>query len=81
MQLSMNFPVTVPSGAYQYGERASGETHGVVLTKPQVVELILDLANYTTDRDLTELRLLEPAYGQKAFILPAIERLLASARR
>jgi hypothetical protein len=81
MQLSMNFPVTVPSGAYRYGERASGETHGVVLTKPQVVELILDLAGYTADRDLTELRLLEPACGQGAFILQAIERLLASARR
>lgn len=42
----------VPGDAYDYGERSSSGTHGVVLTKPHVVELILDLAGYTTDRDL-----------------------------
>lgn len=81
MQLSMNFPLAVPSDAYEYGERTSGETHGVVLTKPHVVELILDLAGYTADRDLTSLRLLEPACGHGAFLVPAVKRLLEVARR
>jgi hypothetical protein len=41
MQLSMDLPVAFPKEAYEYGRRSSGETHGVVLTKPHVVELIL----------------------------------------
>lgn len=81
MQLSMNLPVALPNDAYQFGERASGETHGVVLTKPHVVDLILDLAGYTADRDLTELRLLEPACGHGAFLLPTVQRLVAAAKR
>jgi hypothetical protein len=81
MQLFMNLPVVLPSDAYRSGERSSGETHGVVFTKPHVVELILDLAGYTSDRDLTEMRLLEPACGHGAFLLPAVERLATAARR
>ncbi len=81
MQLSMNFPLSVPNDAYEYGERTSGETHGVVLTKPHVVDLLLDLAHYTADRDLTTLRLLEPACGHGAFLVPAVKRLLEVARR
>lgn len=30
---------------------AHGEAHGAVLTKPPVVELILDRARYSVDRD------------------------------
>lgn len=81
MQLSMNIPMSLPSDAYEFGERSSGEVHGVVLTKPHVVELILDLAGYTVDRDLTKIRLLEPACGHGAFLVPAIERLVAVAKR
>ncbi|HEX3698900.1 MAG TPA: Eco57I restriction-modification methylase domain-containing protein [Polyangia bacterium] len=77
----MNLPVVFPSDAYQFGERSSGETHGVVLTKPHVVDLILDLAGYTTNRDLTRLRLLEPACGHGAFLVTAVERLMAAAKR
>jgi adenine-specific DNA-methyltransferase len=81
MQLTMNLPVSLPSDAYQFGARTSGETHGVVLTKPHVVDLILDLAGYTITRDLTEVRLLEPACGHGAFLVPAVQRLLAVAKR
>jgi adenine-specific DNA-methyltransferase len=80
MQLSMDLPVAFPKEAYAYGRRSSGETHGVVLTKPHVVELILDLAGYVPDRDLPRMRLLEPACGQGAFLIPAVERLMAAAR-
>lgn len=70
-----------PESSYNYGTRASGEQHGVVLTKPHIVELILDLVNYQETRDLARLRLLEPSCGQGVFLLLAIERLLRSAHR
>jgi methylase of polypeptide subunit release factors len=76
----MNLPVSLPKDAYEFGERSSGETHGVVLTKPHVVELILDLAGYTTEKDLSTLRLLEPACGEGAFLIPAIGRLMSAAK-
>lgn len=80
MQTVLNFPAVFPDSAYSYGERSSGETHGVVLTKPHIVNLILDLAGYTADRDLAAISLLEPACGSGAFLLPAVKRLISSAR-
>ncbi len=80
-QLRLNWTVNVPREAYDYGARASGATHGVVLTKPHVVELILDLAGYTADRDLSSVPLLEPACGEGAFLRVAVARLMRSARR
>ncbi len=81
MQSSLEFSVRFAKEAYAYGSRADGGTHGVVLTKPHVVQLILDLAGYTSDRDLSALRVLEPSCGHGAFLLPAVERLIASARQ
>ena len=80
MQIQLPMPTNLPEDAYAYGERTSGETHGVVLTKPHVVDLILDLAGYTADRDLGAMTLLEPSCGTGAFLLRALERLVASAR-
>lgn len=71
----------MPDSAYRFGNRSSGDVHGVVLTKPHVVDLILDLAGYTMDHDLGSLRLLEPACGNGAFLLPAVARLLESSKR
>jgi adenine-specific DNA-methyltransferase len=81
MQFEMDFPVPFGREVYQYGQRSSGETHGVVLTKPHVVELILDLAQYMPGRPLPSLRLLEPACGTGAFLVPAVRRLLLAAQR
>lgn len=81
MQLQFDMHTPLGKDVYQYGERSSGETHGVVLTKPHVVELILDLARYTSARPLTTMRFLEPACGTGAFLVPAVQRLLAAARR
>ncbi len=75
----MEFPVTLPAAAYEYGERSDGERHGLVLTKPHIVELILNLAGYEAHKDLAEERLLEPACGHGAFLVPAVERLAKSA--
>jgi hypothetical protein len=40
-----------------------------------VVDFILDLVGYTSDRPLHRLKLLEPSFGNGDFLLPAIERL------
>src|SRR5690606_24315535 len=40
-----------------------------------------DLAGYTADRPLHELRLLEPCVGDGDFLLPVIDRLFDSLRR
>lgn len=54
------------------------EERGAIFTRREVVDFILDLAGYVADQDLTRLRLLEPSFGHGDFLLPAIDRLLAS---
>lgn len=57
------------------------EQRGAIYTKREVVDFILDLVGYDTDAPLAESRLLEPSFGDGDFLLPAIDRLLISARR
>lgn len=52
------------------------EVRGAVFTRCEVVDFILDLAGYTVNRPLMELRLLEPSFGGGDFLLAAIDRLL-----
>lgn len=54
------------------------EERGAIFTRREVVDFVLDLAGYTPDQDLTRLRLLEPSFGHGDFLLPALDRLLAS---
>jgi adenine-specific DNA-methyltransferase len=54
--------------------------YGEVFTRRWVVEVLLDLTGYAADRDLSSVRLLEPACGSGAFLGPVVERLIASAR-
>lgn len=54
---------------------------GAVFTRREVVDFMLDMAGYTPDRPLHRLRLLEPSFGAGDFLLPAVDRLLASWRR
>ena len=77
-QLSIGFPIHLPKSAYQYGERSSGEVHGVVLTKEHIVNMILDIAGYRASEDLSSTTFLEPSCGHGAFIVPAIHRLFKS---
>ncbi|GAB3279392.1 Eco57I restriction-modification methylase domain-containing protein [Actinocorallia lasiicapitis] len=60
---------------------AAAVENGEVFTRRWVVELILDLVGYTSDRDLATLRLVEPACGEGAFLGPIVERLTESCRR
>lgn len=54
---------------------------GAVFTKPEVVEAILDLSGYSSDRPLHLMRLLEPSFGTGNFLLPAVQRLLVAYAR
>jgi methylase of polypeptide subunit release factors len=59
------------------------EAFGAVYTRPDVVDLILDLAGYSPDsgRRLAVLRVLEPGCGDGAFISAVVGRLLCSELR
>lgn len=54
------------------------EERGAVFTRPEVVNFLLDLTGYRSDRPLDQLRLLEPSIGQGDFLLPAIDRLITA---
>lgn len=62
-------------------ELATYEPQGVVYTKRWVVDLLLDLAGYTANRDLINALAVEPSAGDGAFIIPMIERLVDCCRR
>ena len=57
------------------------DEHGEVFTRRWVVELILDLAGFTADRDLGGLVAVEPSCGAGAFLVPMTERLIESCSR
>ncbi|MCK1823518.1 hypothetical protein MTQ10_29010 [Streptomyces sp. XM83C] len=54
--------------------------HGEVFTRAWVVELILDLLGYTADKDLCDLKLVEPACGGGAFLAVVASRISASCQ-
>ncbi|MCZ7377241.1 Eco57I restriction-modification methylase domain-containing protein [Micromonospora sp. WMMC250] len=60
---------------------AESVEHGEVFTRRWVVDLILDLAGYTADRDLAALVAVEPACGGGAFLAAMATRVSASCRK
>ena len=48
---------------------------GAFFTRPEVVDAILDLSGYRSDRPLHRMRLLEPSFGGGDFLLRAAQRL------
>jgi hypothetical protein len=58
----------------------AGDTQerGAIFTRREVVDFILDLVGYTTDRPLHKLTLLEPSFGEGDFLQPIIDRLLGA---
>lgn len=56
------------------------ESRGAIFTRPEVVDFILDLVGYTSDKPLHQRRLLEPSFGEGDFLLPLVVRLLAAWR-
>lgn len=57
-----------------------GDNHGAVFTKEWVVDLMLDLCDYRTERDLSRTHLLEPSCGDGAFLQRIVKRLSDSLR-
>jgi hypothetical protein len=57
---------------------APAESRGEVYTKQEVVSFILDLIGWKTDTLSKTMRLLEPSAGEGDFLIPAIDRLLAT---
>ncbi|MDR3741479.1 MAG: Eco57I restriction-modification methylase domain-containing protein [Terracidiphilus sp.] len=56
-------------------ESTTYEPQGVVYTKRWVVDLLLDLAGYTSEHDLIHSVAIEPSAGDGAFFVPMVERL------
>lgn len=55
-------------------------TNGAIYTKSWVVNLILDLAGYTSDQDLMSKCAVEPSCGEGAFAIHIVKRLTESAK-
>ena len=77
-QMSLDPELGVDPTVLQIDE--SGE-HGEVFTRRWVVELILDLAGFTAERDLGSTLAVEPSCGSGAFLVPMTERLIDSCKR
>ncbi len=78
-QLDIPLPDLVEHDALHYWSDAMGESRGEVLTRPEVVDFILDLTGWRVGQNLAAKRLLEPSCGSGDFVLPAIRRLLADS--
>ncbi|MFC9883131.1 Eco57I restriction-modification methylase domain-containing protein [Streptomyces libani] len=63
---------SIPDTAVEYGE---------VYTRDWVVNMILDLAGYTPDRDLAKFVITDPACGSGAFLLGIAQRLSDACRK
>lgn len=64
-----------------YGLRRNGVSHGDVFTSPRVVRFMLDLIGYTSDKDLSAYKVLEPSFGHGDFLIEIQNRLIQSANR
>lgn len=61
--------------------RKNGRAHGEVFTETSVVQFILDEVGYSDQRDLSTIRILEPAAGHGAFAAEIIRRLYTSSKK
>jgi len=59
--------------------RKSRRQHGEVFTNLDIVHYILDEVGYSSDKDLGNIRILEPAAGEGVFAIVIIKRLRDSA--
>lgn len=81
-QLTLGLPVPactsrrIQAAVEKLASHGEPDSRGAVFTRREVVDFILDLAGYTEDRPLHEMRLLEPSFGGGDFLLPVIGRLL-----
>lgn len=62
-----------------YGKRHDGNPHGDVFTSHEVVLFMLDLAGYTSNRDLSKETILEPSCGEGDFLIEILNRINESS--
>jgi TaqI-like C-terminal specificity domain/Eco57I restriction-modification methylase len=80
-EFQVSLPGFCPVEAAISSLAASGrEERGAIFTRREVVEFILDLVGYTRSANLVKARLLEPSFGAGDFLIPAVERLIASIK-
>ncbi|MBN8589361.1 MAG: Eco57I restriction-modification methylase domain-containing protein [Rhodothermia bacterium] len=60
-------------------ERKNGRNHGEVFTDKNAVQFILDEVGYSSDLNLSSIKILEPASGNGAFATEIIKRLYKSS--
>lgn len=59
-----------------YSIRANGKEHGTVLTRPEIVNYILRSVGLFSDNNFSTKKILDPAVGEGAFIIPIIKKIL-----
>ena len=59
--------------------KANGKKHDGIFTSPEIVSYMLDLADYTPNRDLSTTVVIEPSCGEGEFVVEIISRLAQSA--
>lgn len=64
-----------------YRIRKKGRQHGDVFTKPDVVSYMLDIVDYTPNRDLSTISIMEPSCGNGDFLFEILRRLYCSAQK
>lgn len=64
-----------------YHLRSSGSAHGDVFTRHEVVAYMLDAVGYTSQKDLSGIRILEPSCGYGEFVVEILARLKESSAR
>jgi hypothetical protein len=79
-ELGENLSAEVVEAVHALSHSDNQEGRGVIYTRLEVVDFILDLVGYTIDQPLFEKRLLEPSFGGGEFLFAAVQRLLASWR-
>ena len=77
-QTSLDGMCPITEAVDKLAQDSDGEQRGAVFTRREVVDFMLDLAGYTSNRPLYTLRLLEPSFGGGEFLLAAVERLLTA---
>lgn len=79
-ELPFNYSKEVNIAIETLANSKGSRTRGVVFTRPEVANFILDLVGYTADKPIYKKRLLEPSFGGGDFLLCVISRLLAAWR-
>lgn len=64
-----------------YGIRSCGVSHGDVFTLPRVICFMLDLIGYTSDKDLSKYKILEPSFGNGDFLIEIQRRIIQSSEK